>query len=218
MNHAHSIKGDTMLIIFICLMVMQSCSSFVQIPLLTNVNCPSFVNRQIKITKTCNVEESSRIHKRQKRKNLNQLFSATSSNTENSVPAPTFDGKLIFPMRALTVGLKGHTVAAVYAVLNKNHRRGSQNSWEDCEFIGITKNLDVALQSLVEEHGSEIVAHARVMSFLYPERVSMEEIGKKWVELSKNAGGRADFYDIISEDWESISDTLDDNDVEVRTY
>ncbi len=47
--------------------------------------------------------------------------------TENEVPlskAPSFNGKTVFPVKVFMNGLKGHQVAAVYAILNKNYKRG----------------------------------------------------------------------------------------------
>ena len=38
--------------------------------------------------------------------------------------APILNGKRVLPLKVLTGGLKGHRVAAVYAVLNNNYKRG----------------------------------------------------------------------------------------------
>ena len=38
--------------------------------------------------------------------------------------APTFDGKVVFPIKSITIGLKDHTVAAVYSVMNDEYKRG----------------------------------------------------------------------------------------------
>ena len=49
------------------------------------------------------------------------------SNDDSNVEltkAPTFNGKLVMPMKIMTTGLRGHKVAAVYAVLNKSYKRG----------------------------------------------------------------------------------------------
>ena len=42
----------------------------------------------------------------------------------NLEKAPTFDGKIVFPTKAVTSGLNGHTVPAVYSVMNENYKRG----------------------------------------------------------------------------------------------
>eukprot|EP00978_Attheya_sp_CCMP212_P020304 scaffold57932_cov43-Attheya_sp.AAC.1 len=61
------------------------------------------------------------------------LASAAASSSEESASAtppvelskaPGFNGKVVFPLKALEAGLKGHEVAAVYAVLNKSYKRG----------------------------------------------------------------------------------------------
>jgi hypothetical protein len=61
------------------------------------------------------------------------LASAAASSSEESSSAtppvelskaPGFNGKVVFPLKALAAGLKGHQVAAVYAVLNKSYKRG----------------------------------------------------------------------------------------------
>ena len=38
--------------------------------------------------------------------------------------APTLNGKVVLPVKAMTAGLKGHEVAAVYAILNSDYKRG----------------------------------------------------------------------------------------------
>ena len=49
--------------------------------------------------------------------------SASMSSSEIS-KAPTLNGKVVLPLKAMMVGLKGHKVAAVYALLDKNYKRG----------------------------------------------------------------------------------------------
>lgn len=38
--------------------------------------------------------------------------------------APSFNGKSVFPVKVFMNGLKGHQVAAVFAIMNKNYKRG----------------------------------------------------------------------------------------------
>jgi hypothetical protein len=54
------------------------------------------------------------------------LHSTTNNEeTANEISkAPTLNGKAALPLKAMKVGLKGHKVAAVYALLNKNYKRG----------------------------------------------------------------------------------------------
>jgi hypothetical protein len=52
---------------------------------------------------------------------------SSSSDTADEVPlskAPSFNGKMIFPMKVFLNGLKGHKVAAVFAVYNNQYKRG----------------------------------------------------------------------------------------------
>ena len=52
---------------------------------------------------------------------------STTNNEETAneiSKAPTLNGKVVLPLKAMKVGLKGHKVAAVYALLNKNYKRG----------------------------------------------------------------------------------------------
>jgi hypothetical protein len=38
--------------------------------------------------------------------------------------APTLNGKMILPFKVMASGLKNHQIAAVYAVLNSQYKRG----------------------------------------------------------------------------------------------
>lgn len=56
-----------------------------------------------------------------------RLCSTPSSGSETQTEiskAPTLNGKAILPVRAMVAGLKGHKIAAVYAVLNSSYKRG----------------------------------------------------------------------------------------------
>jgi hypothetical protein len=50
--------------------------------------------------------------------------SSSSSASEVSAPAPALDGMRVLPFKIMKAGLKGHKVAAVYALLNKDYKRG----------------------------------------------------------------------------------------------
>lgn len=52
------------------------------------------------------------------------LFSSGGSGSDVSAPAPVLDGKRVLPYRVIKTGLKGHKVAAVYALLNSDYKRG----------------------------------------------------------------------------------------------
>jgi hypothetical protein len=56
--------------------------------------------------------------------NLSSAPGAGSDTQTEISKAPTLNGKAILPVRAMVAGLKGHKVAAVYAVLNSSYKRG----------------------------------------------------------------------------------------------
>ena len=58
---------------------------------------------------------------------LDSSPAAEESESSSEAPlskAPSFNGKTVFPLKVFMNGLKGHQVAAVYAILNKNYKRG----------------------------------------------------------------------------------------------
>lgn len=61
-------------------------------------------------------------------KKQHQILQQSTTNNEETAneisKAPTLNGKAVLPLKAMKVGLKGHKVAAVYALLNKNYKRG----------------------------------------------------------------------------------------------
>jgi len=75
------------------------------------------------------------------------------------------------------VGLKGHKVAAVYALLNKNYKRGSGEGWEHVQHIGITKDLTAVLTNEAPQYDT---AHVRALSFTYPQKATMEDFANGW--------------------------------------
>lgn len=109
-----------------------------------------------------------------------------------STPAPQFNGKTILPMRVVTPGLKGHKVAAVYAVLNSSYKKKSGGEgWEHCEHVGITRDLDATLQAHVAARGKKSVAHLRALSFSFPQKGVMEDMAAEWRLKAGAAGGNA---------------------------
>jgi len=77
----------------------------------------------------------------------------------------------------MLVGLKGHKVAAVYALLNKNYKRGSGEGWEHVQYIGITKDLTAVLTNEAPQYDT---AHVRALSFTYPQKATMEDFANGW--------------------------------------
>lgn len=131
------------------------------------------------------VQKTSRHYQHRHHKNV--LFQSLDTSSENISKAPILNGKMIFPFKALTVGLEGHKVASVYAVLNSGYKRGKSDGWENCEYAGVTLDLHSSLKSLHETHGKKSIAHVRALSFLYPQRLAMEEVAAKWRQLANAA-------------------------------
>ena len=48
----------------------------------------------------------------------------TSTAADSISKAPDLNGKMILPIKIAAAGLKGHKVAAVYAILDSNYKRG----------------------------------------------------------------------------------------------
>jgi hypothetical protein len=61
------------------------------------------------------------------RRPKNSLFVMASDNDgqgRGMTKAPTLNGKMILPFKVMASGLKNHQIAAVYAVLNSQYKRG----------------------------------------------------------------------------------------------
>jgi hypothetical protein len=54
------------------------------------------------------------------------LYASTEEEKTATSPnaAPVLNGKRVLPFKVLMAGLKGHRVASVYALLNKDYKRG----------------------------------------------------------------------------------------------
>jgi len=115
-----------------------------------------------------------------------KLYSA--ANEEIS-KAPTLNGKVVLPTKAMTAGLKGHKVAAVYAVLNSNYKRGSGEGWQHVEHVSITRDLASDINYFLAQKGADSVAHVRAMSFSYPQKAVMEDYANGWRVKVHDAGG-----------------------------
>lgn len=102
-------------------------------------------------------------------------------------PALTLNGKRVLPFKVLAGGLKGSKIAAVYAVINSNFKRGSEGV-EFTEYVGVSQDLDASLQAHFEQHGGEKVAHVRALSFSFPQPTAMQDVAKQWRDLAESAG------------------------------
>ena len=148
---------------------------------------------------------------------LAQQLSSSSSLNDNTIDdsskvvsssnsiidkAPSLNGKILLPLKAILVGLGQHKVAAVYAILQnytKNDRGGVEGSssdggWEKVVHIGITKDLSTELTNYIKQKNSNETNedgqkyHVRALSFSYPQKSIMEEIANTWrskVQVSK---------------------------------
>jgi Fe-S cluster biogenesis protein NfuA len=77
--------------------------------------------------------------------------------------------------------------------------------WEHCEYVGVTMDLNVALEAHVAEHGTDTVGHIRALSFAYPQKSAMEEVANRWKEsVSSSTAGKP------LGDWNVPDDTLTD--------
>ena len=64
---------------------------------------------------------------------ISELATTTTTTTVSTTPpiknetiskAPSLNGKIVLPVKVMAAGLSGHRVAAVYAILNSNYKRG----------------------------------------------------------------------------------------------
>jgi predicted GIY-YIG superfamily endonuclease len=93
----------------------------------------------------------------------------------------------------------------VHSFLFVHHRSG--DGWEYCEYVGVTQNLEEALNSHLAKQGKDAVAYVRALSFPYPQRTAMEDVALQWRRLIHEAGGSL-------QQWagENFFDDLDDDD------
>lgn len=125
------------------------------------------------------------------------LFSteADEAKVETGAPdaaskAPVLNGKRVLPYKVLMAGVKGHVVAGVYAILSKDYARGSAG-WESVEHIGVSTDIASSLETYLEEHGADKVAHVRALSFVVPNQAAMEQVAGEWKAEVTKAGGKA---------------------------
>lgn len=93
----------------------------------------------------------------------------------------------------MTSGLKGHKVAAVYAILNSSYKRSDGEGWEHVQHVSITKDLAHDLNYFVSaknESGND-VANVRALSFSYPQKGTMMDFANGWKAKVLEAGGSA---------------------------
>jgi len=154
---------------------------------------------------------------------------ASECSADLSQPAPVLDGQRVLPFKIMKAGLNGHKVAAVYALLNSDFKRGGEG-WDVVEYVGVSMDLDASLKEHSETLGASKTAHVKALSFAIPSKAGMDDWAKKWRTLAEEAGGntiRAEDYmfdeddeDEDDEDWDpemlaSVSATVAANDDEI---
>lgn len=134
-----------------------------------------------------------------------------------TTPAPVLNGKRVLPYKIVILGLKGHKVAAVYAILNSGFQRGSEG-WESASYIGVSQDLESTLRSLYENDATELkVAHVRALSFSFPQPNAMQDVASQWREEAVSAGAKLDnawANDVLNYLFEEEDDDEDDEDTE----
>lgn len=181
--------------------------------------------------------------------NDNNSNNTTNDDSNNKVStniidkAPSLNGKIILPLKAILVGLGQHKVAAVYAILqnyNKNEEGGSSSSgggvvegsdgWDKVVHIGITKDLTSDITNYIEkqknseEGGGGGVSssqqqkyHVRALSFSYPQKSVMEEFANTWrikVQESKSSSSSTIAATTVGEKYNDEDDEDDDDDMD----
>jgi len=151
---------------------------------------------------------------------LSIMFALTSSNTDgdeisNKPPAPVLNGKRILPLKIMLAGLKGHQVAAAYAILSPEYKKlgGGTDGWEACQHVGVTRDVSETLKDHLNEHGKDRVAHVRALSFLIPNENAMESIASDWRKEAIEVKGMTNFDPLLAAmDMDDFYEDDDDDD------
>ena len=130
--------------------------------------------------------------------------------TSNKTPAPVLNGKRVLPAKIMLAGLKGHQVAAAYAILSPEYKKAGGEGWEACQHVGVTRDLAETLNELTEKHGKDKVAHVRALSFLIPNDSAMQSIASDWRKEALGVKGMTNFDPILAA--MDVEDFLDDDD------
>ena len=182
--------------------------------------------------------------------NDNNSNNTTNDDSNNKVStniidkAPSLNGKIILPLKAILVGLGQHKVAAVYAILqnyNKNEEGGSSSSgggvvegsdgWDKVVHIGITKDLTSDITNYIEKQknseegrGGGVSSsqqqkyHVRALSFSYPQKSVMEEFANTWrikvQESKKRSSSSTIVATTVGEKYNDEDDEDDDDDMD----
>jgi len=147
------------------------------------------------------------------------FFASTSSTTDedevsNKPPAPVLNGKRVLPTKIMLAGLKGHQVAAAYAILSSEFKKaGGTDGWEACQHVSVTRDLFETLNEKLNEYGKDRVAHVRALSFLIPNENAMESIASDWRKEAMGVKGMTNFDPILAAmDIDEFLEEEDDDD------
>lgn len=136
----------------------------------------------------------------------------------NGPPTPVLNGKRVLPVKIMMAGLKGHKVAATYAVLSRDFKKprdgGGGGDWESCKHVGVSLDLGATLAEHLEEQTNrnckENVGHIRALSFMIPNESAMESIASDWRKLALAEKGVTNFDPVVAA--MDLEDYLDDED------
>jgi Fe-S cluster biogenesis protein NfuA len=115
------------------------------------------------------------------------VFASTFNNNEEISKAPTFNGQLVLPLKAVLPGLKPHKVAAVYAIYSE-YNRAEKEAWGKIKHVDITKDLYSDLIKLKDTCAD--VNYVKALSFAYPQKSAMQEVADRWIALMIDNGGQ----------------------------
>eukprot|EP00526_Cylindrotheca_closterium_P009746 CAMPEP_0113629608 /NCGR_PEP_ID=MMETSP0017_2-20120614/15372_1 /TAXON_ID=2856 /ORGANISM="Cylindrotheca closterium" /LENGTH=430 /DNA_ID=CAMNT_0000540017 /DNA_START=21 /DNA_END=1313 /DNA_ORIENTATION=+ /assembly_acc=CAM_ASM_000147 len=133
----------------------------------------------------------------QQQHTFTQLW-ATQEGDAPGLKAPVLNGKRVLPFKVLMAGLKGAKVAATYAILNKDYKRGSEG-WENVQHVGVSMDLASTLQEHIDDKQyKDKVAHVRALTFVVPSQGAMEEIANQWKVQAMEAGGSVHFDPVLA--------------------
>mmetsp|Transcript_12486 Transcript_12486/g.23432 ORF Transcript_12486/g.23432 Transcript_12486/m.23432 type:complete len:433 (-) Transcript_12486:43-1341(-) len=114
----------------------------------------------------------------------NDKQDSSTSATNPILKAPTFNGQLILPVKVVLNGLKGHKVAAVYAL-----QPTKQSGYSAVKYISITRDLLTDLQSLRQKYPGQM-EYIRALSFSYPQKAAMQDVAQRWEAMVLQEGGK----------------------------
>jgi Fe-S cluster biogenesis protein NfuA len=124
----------------------------------------------------------------------------------------------VLPVKVVLAGVRGHKVAATYAVFGGGYK---SDGWRACRHVGVTRDLEEALRRHEEENGDDgddgngAVSFVRALSFAIPNDGAMESVAADWRGEALRAGGRTNFDPVLAameQDFDADDDDDDDDD------